>query len=239
VSLEGGRSSKSRIWARGSSARRGRTRSRKGAGGQPLETLLSQDLGDAGAVERHALGAERGGDLDGRVPGLTQLHDPGAGSFLGRGTPAGQGAWAEEVQMPGAEVADQRCHRCRGVAEPGCCLLTAEPLQQVGAERLVLPLPCAAWGQKVGPILPDGGVVSCMNHAQIRCDRKSVVNQLQRNVIDKERFVQISRVVSHPIVHGERRSSVTVDKRSSRFVQRFLLRPRSCRRHRVLKSSRS
>ena len=114
-----------------------------GAAQQPAEPLLGQDLRDRGAVQRGVLGRQPGGDLVGGQALPAQLDHPAADPVLGRrgaGRRAGLAGRGEQLQLPGPVLADQVDHRPPGVAEPRARLRVRQPVDEVGAQRLVPPL---------------------------------------------------------------------------------------------------
>jgi len=130
-----------------------------GAAQQSAEALLGEDLPDAGTVQRGSPGAQPGADLMHRQALAAQFYYPGPGAVLGRGAfgagPTGRG---EHLDPPGAEVAQQAGHARAGVAGPGAGLGDAEPLGEVGAQRLV---PALVRLPGRGEVLRAGGRFSC------------------------------------------------------------------------------
>ena len=107
---------------------------------QPSEAFLGEDLADAGAIERGVFGGQPGGDLVGGQPFPAQLDHPAAHAFLGRRRPGhpARFTWrGEQIQRALAMVAHQVDHRPPGVAEPGPGLGVGQPVDEVGAQRLV------------------------------------------------------------------------------------------------------
>jgi hypothetical protein len=108
---------------------------------EPAEALLGEDRADAGPVQRDALGRQGGADLVHRLALAAQFDDAGAGGVLPGCVPwAGLAGRDEQVKVAGAEAAVQAGHRPPGVAEllPG--LGQGQPVNVVGAQRLIAAL---------------------------------------------------------------------------------------------------
>ena len=91
-----------------------------GVAQQPPEAFLGQDLPDAGAVQRPALGRQPRADLVDRQALAAQLDDLAAGGvLLRRALAAGPARLREQRELARPEVADQRRQRRRRVPEPG------------------------------------------------------------------------------------------------------------------------
>jgi hypothetical protein len=85
------------------------------------------------------------------MPGGAQLQDAGPGGVLARRRLRARLAGHEELPRSGAEIPHRRQQRRRGVAEPGGGLGGAQPLGQVGAQRLMPPV---RWGLRAEEELP-------------------------------------------------------------------------------------
>jgi hypothetical protein len=107
---------------------------------QPAESLSGEDLADAGAVQRPALGGQPGRDLVGGQALAAQLDHPAAGPVLGRRGTRWR-AWlalgGEQLQLPGPVLAHQADHRPPGAAEPRRSLLVGQPVDEERPQRLV------------------------------------------------------------------------------------------------------
>ncbi len=113
---------------------------RLGAADQPAEPFLGEDLTDARAVERPALGGQPRGDLVGRQALPAQLDHPAPGAVLrrrGARRRAVPPRRREQVQLPCPVLAHQVDHRPPGVAEPGPGLLIGQPVDIPGPQRLI------------------------------------------------------------------------------------------------------
>ena len=109
--------------------------------GKSGEPFGLEDLGDGDRAERAPLVVQRAADVVDREVLLAQLDDPIAeGIGLGGGMrPLGRGDEEGALGIP-AELVDEDAEAARGVAEAACRLDPREPLDEVGPQRLVLPV---------------------------------------------------------------------------------------------------
>ena len=109
--------------------------------GEAGEPFGLEDVGDGDRAERAPLVVQRAADVVDREVLLAQLDDPIAeGIGLGGGMrPLGRGDEEGTFGIP-AELVDEDAEAARGVAEAACRLDPREPLDEVGPQRLVLPV---------------------------------------------------------------------------------------------------